>query len=147
MRALSAYRARLAKGLGAALAAAALGASLLVRRPVTPDPAGATAATLTTVTAVLAEAAATTAMTTTTVVAGSKPSPEEPVDPAEYLRSGSKEPLVPPVLPIDVELAPGSVVTAEPLVPPVIEIPTNELAPGSVATGEPLVVKPPIVAK
>jgi len=58
------------------------------------------------------------------------------------LKYGSKEPLIAPVVHVDVELAPGSVATAESLTPPVAPATDVQLAPGSVATAVPLT--PPV---
>ena len=66
--------------------------------------------------------------------------PEEPIDPAA-LERGSQEPLTPPTLRLDVELAPGSTATAAPLVPKTFVTGPVELAPGSTATAAPLVPK------
>lgn len=64
--------------------------------------------------------------------------PADVVDVKDWIENGPKEPLVPPVIHVDAEIAPGSVATAEPLVPPEIRV-DAELAPGSTASKEPLV--------
>lgn len=63
--------------------------------------------------------------------------PNDPVDPNDWLQNGPKEPLVPPVIHVDVDLAPGSVLTAEPLVPKELHIDV-ELAPGETLGSAPL---------
>jgi hypothetical protein len=74
---------------------------------------------------------------------GALPGGDQPDIPKQILdaiENGPKEPLTPPVIHVDAELAPGSVLTSEPLIPKVITIDV-EPAPGSVPTSEPLVPK------
>jgi hypothetical protein len=76
---------------------------------------------------------------------GALPESERPEIPKEILdaiQNGPQEPLTPPVIHVDAELAPGSVPTSEPLIPHVITIDT-EPAQGGVPTSEPLV--PPVI--
>ncbi|MBK9258514.1 MAG: hypothetical protein IPM54_01610 [Polyangiaceae bacterium] len=77
------------------------------------------------------------AATTNSVATTRMPGPADVADVKDWIENGPKEPLVPPVIHVDAELAPGSVATAEPLVPPEIRV-DAELAPGSTATKEPL---------
>jgi hypothetical protein len=59
------------------------------------------------------------------------------IDPQDWVQNGPKEPLVPPVIHVDVDLAPGSVLTAEPLVPKELQVDV-ELAPGETLGSAPL---------
>lgn len=70
------------------------------------------------------------------------PRPELPKEILDALEKGSQEPLTPPVIHVDIELAKGSAPTSEPLVPKAISV-DAEPAPGSVSTGAPLV--PPTI--
>jgi hypothetical protein len=70
------------------------------------------------------------------------PRPELPKEIFDAIENGSQEPLTPPVIHVDIELATGSVPTSEPLVPKAISV-DAEPAPGSVSTGAPLV--PPTI--
>lgn len=77
---------------------------------------------------------------------GAAPPPRsEPVDLEDYLRNGPKEPLVPPVVNVDAELAPGSTWSDEPLTPPVIHVEV-ELAPGSAPPSQEPLVPPEITS-
>src|SRR4051794_12896283 len=69
---------------------------------------------------------------------GMPPRPQPPVDPQGLLEHGSKEPLIPPTVHVDAELAPGSTARLEPLTPPVLSVEELKLAPGGVVTSEPL---------
>jgi hypothetical protein len=76
---------------------------------------------------------------------GASPESERPGIPKEILdaiQNGPQEPLTPPVIHVDAELAPGSIPTSEPLIPRVITI-DAEPALGGVPTSEPLV--PPVI--
>ncbi|MDC3954835.1 hypothetical protein [Polyangium jinanense] len=61
----------------------------------------------------------------------------KPLEPDDYVRNGSKEPLMPRELRVDVELSPRGPLTAEPLVPHVLEA-NAELSPRGAMTTEPL---------
>ena len=81
------------------------------------------------------------------------PDPDDPAAPPapitleEYLRHGSKEPLVPPVLHVEAKPAPGGVATSEPLVPPVLTaIATPMDAPTHGAAADAPLVPPVVVA-
>lgn len=65
------------------------------------------------------------------------PDPNDTVDPNDWLQNGPKEPLVPPMIHVDVDLAPGSVLAAEPLVPKKLHVDV-ELAPGETLESAPL---------
>ncbi|MDI3282595.1 hypothetical protein [Polyangium sp. 15x6] len=67
-------------------------------------------------------------------------SPEEsrkPLDPDDYVRNGSKEPILPRELRVDVEVSPRGPLTAEPLAPRVLEV-NAEVSPRGAMTTEPL---------
>ena len=70
------------------------------------------------------------------------PRPDLPKEILDAIENGSQEPLTPPVIHVDIELAPGSAPTSEPLVPKVVAV-EAEPAPGSIPTSEPLV--PPTI--
>ncbi|TKD06418.1 hypothetical protein [Polyangium fumosum] len=63
--------------------------------------------------------------------------PRKPLDPSDYVRNGSKEPLVPRELHVDVEVSTRGVLTAEPLVPRVLEV-NAEVGARDAVTTEPL---------
>ncbi|MDC0741703.1 hypothetical protein [Polyangium mundeleinium] len=64
--------------------------------------------------------------------------PRKPLDPSDYVRNGSKEPLVPRELHVDVEVSTTrGVLTAEPLVPRVLEV-NAEVGARDAVTTEPL---------
>lgn len=63
-------------------------------------------------------------------------------DPKDLLLHGPSEPLIPPVIFIDAEIAPRGALTAEPLTPPVVLV-DAEIAPRGSMTAEPLV--PPVL--
>ncbi|MEZ4301553.1 MAG: hypothetical protein R3B70_41850 [Polyangiaceae bacterium] len=56
-------------------------------------------------------------------------SPEMSVE--EGLKNGPKEPLVPPIIQVVAEPAPGSTMTMEPLVPPVVTVSPTAADPGA----------------
>jgi hypothetical protein len=64
-------------------------------------------------------------------------SPQDIVDPRDWVANGPKEPLVPREIHVKAELAPGSVLTAEPLTPKELHV-DAELAPGETMTAAPL---------
>jgi hypothetical protein len=84
--------------------------------------------------------------TTTASVPDAPVEPQPPrivIDPKDALTHGSKEPLVPPEIFVDVELAPRGVLTAEPLAPRVlsvdVDVPSGpERYPRGAPTAEPL---------
>ncbi|MDI1429160.1 hypothetical protein [Polyangium sorediatum] len=61
----------------------------------------------------------------------------EPLDPSDYVRNGSKEPLVPRELRVEVEVSPRGALTAEPLAPRVLEV-NAEVGSRDAVTTEPL---------
>lgn len=68
--------------------------------------------------------------------------PELPKEILDAIENGSQEPLTPPVIHVDIELAPGSAPTSAPLIPKTVAV-EAEPAPGSIPTSEPLV--PPTI--
>ena len=73
----------------------------------------------------------------------SEVAPPPPVDPAKYLPNAPRDPITPPVIYAEAELAPGSVPTSEPLTPPEIVVPSPlPIDPASVRSAP---LTPPVV--
>lgn len=69
--------------------------------------------------------------------------PAPPVDPANYLPNAPRDPITPPVIYAEAELAPGSVPTSAPLTPPEVVVPSPvPIDPASVRSAP---LTPPVV--
>jgi hypothetical protein len=139
---------RKTKILGAALAVAALFVGAVAWRKGAHVPSGAATGDMSPIAAMTQTSSGSNTLRAPLAAPprGPSPSPAAPpetVSVEDLLKHGSTQPLTPPEIRVDTELAPGSVATAEPLTPPVVSAGPVELAPGSVATAEPLT--PPVV--